>query len=55
MDFRITDWIPLGKRKMGRPSKLFRDDFDIAMTNRSLAEGDWDNKNEWINRLRNGR
>lgn len=52
---KITEWSPMGRRKRGRPKRSWRDDVDEAMEKRGLKDGDWENKKEWRNWLREGK
>ena len=52
---KITDWSPMGKRKRGRPRRSFRDEVDDAMRKRDLEEGQWEDRDEWRSKLREGR
>lgn len=52
---KITEWSPMGRRKRGRPRRSWRDDVDEAMEKRGLEDGDWEDKKEWRNWLREGK
>lgn len=40
-------WIPAEKRRRGRPKKSWIEGIKKAMSERNLAEGQWDNRQEW--------
>jgi len=47
------DWIPLERRKRGRPKKTWMERIQAAMTTRNLVPDEWRNREEW--RLVSGR
>ena len=49
----ITEWVPLERRKRGRPRKTWMEGVQAAMTTRSLETDQWRNREEW--RLVSGR
>ena len=49
----IMEWIPLERRKRGRPRETWIDVVQAAMTTRSLEPDQWRNREEW--RLVSGR
>ena len=49
----IMDWIPLERRKRGRPRKTWMEGVQAAMTTRNLETDQWGNREEW--RLVSGR
>ena len=49
----IMEWVPLGRRKRGRPRKTWMEGVKAAMTTRNLETDQWRNREEW--RLVSGR
>ena len=49
----ITEWVPLERRKRGRPRKTWMEGVQAAMTTRNLETEQWRNREEW--RLVSGR
>ena len=49
----IMEWVPLERRKRGRPRKTWMEGVQAAMTNRNLETDQWRNREEW--RLVSGR
>jgi len=49
----IMEWIPLERRKRGRPRKTWMEAVQAAMTTRNLEPDQWRNREEW--RLVSGR
>jgi hypothetical protein len=49
----VMEWIPLERRKRGRPRKTWMDGIQAAMTTRILEPYQWRNREEW--RLVSGR
>jgi hypothetical protein len=49
----IMEWIPLERRKRGRPTKTWMEGVKAAMTTRNLEPDQWRNREEW--RLVSGR
>ena len=49
----IMEWIPLERRKRGRPRKTWMEGVQTAMTTRNLEPDQWRNREEW--RLVSGR
>lgn len=52
---KVTDWSPIGRRKRGRPRRSWRNEVDDAMERREMNEGDWQDREEWRQKLRGGR
>jgi hypothetical protein len=49
----IMEWMPLERRKRGRPRKTWMEGVQAAMTTRNLEPDQWRNREEW--RLVSGR
>ena len=49
----IMEWIPLERRKRGRPGKMWIERVQAVMTTRNLEADQWRNREEW--RLVSGR
>ena len=49
----IMEWIPLERRKRGRPRETWMEGVQAAMTTRNLEPDQWRNREEW--RLVSGR
>jgi hypothetical protein len=49
----IMEWIPLERRKRGRPRKTWMEGVKAAMKTRNLEPDQWRNREEW--RLVSGR
>ena len=49
----IMEWVPLERRKRGRPRKTWMEGVQAAMTTRNLETDQWRNREEW--RLVSGR
>ena len=49
----IMEWVPLERRKRGRPRKTWMEGVQAAMTTRNLETDHWRNREEW--RLVSGR
>ena len=49
----IMEWVPLERRKRGRPRKTWIERVQAAMTTRNLETDQWRNREEW--RLVSGR
>ena len=49
----IMEWVPLERRKRGRPRKTWMKGVKAAMTTRNLETDQWRNREEW--RLVSGR
>ena len=49
----IVEWVPLERRKGGRPRKTWMEEVQAAMTARNLETDQWRNREEW--RLVSGR
>ena len=49
----IMEWVPLERRKRGRPRKTWMEGVKAAMTIRNLETDQWRNREEW--RLVSGR
>ena len=49
----IMEWVPLERRKRGRPRKTWMEAVQAAMTTRNLETDQWRNREEW--RLVSGR
>ena len=49
----IMEWVPLERRKRGRPRKMWMEGVQAAMTTRNLETDQWRNREEW--RLVSGR
>ena len=43
----IMDWVPLERRKRGRPRKMWMEGLQVAMTARNLETDQWRNREEW--------
>ena len=43
----IMDWIPLERRKRGRPRETWMEGVQAAMTTRNLETDHWRNREEW--------
>ena len=49
----IMEWVPLERRKRGRPRKTWMEGVQAAMTKKNLQTDQWRNREEW--RLVSGR
>ena len=49
----IMEWVPLERRKRGRPRKTLMEGVQAAMTTRNVETDQWRNREEW--RLVSGR
>ena len=49
----IMEWVPLERRKRGRPRKTWMEGVQATMTTRNLETDQWRNREEW--RLVSGR
>ena len=49
----IMEWVPLERRKRGRPRKTWMERVQAAMTTRNLETDQWRNREKW--RLVSGR
>ena len=49
----IMEWVPLDRRKRGRPRKTWMEGVQAAMTTRNIETDQWRNREEW--RLVSGR
>jgi hypothetical protein len=43
----IMEWIPLERRKRGRPRETWIEEVQGAMTKRNLKPDQWKNRDEW--------
>ena len=43
----IMEWVPLERRKRGRPRKTWMEGVQAAMTTRNLETDQWRNREEW--------
>jgi hypothetical protein len=43
----IMEWIPLERRKRGRPRKMWREVVQAAITTRNLELDQWRSREEW--------
>ena len=43
----IMEWVPLERRKRGRPRKMWMEGLQAAMTTRNLETNQWRNREEW--------
>ena len=44
----VMEWIPLERRKRGRPRKTWMEGVQAAMTARNLEPDQWRNREEWL-------
>ena len=49
----IMEWVPLERRKTGRPRKTWMEGVQAAMTTRNIETGQWRKREDW--RLVSGR
>ena len=49
----IMEWVPLERRRRGRPRKMWMEGVQAAVTTRNLETDQWKNREEW--RLVSGR
>jgi hypothetical protein len=50
----VLRWIPKQKRARGRPNKNWMEGIRKAMTERTLQEGQWDDRKQWIQAFEDG-
>ena len=43
----IMEWVPLERRKRGRPRKTWMEGIQAAMTTRNIETDQWRNREEW--------
>jgi hypothetical protein len=43
----MIHWKPEGRKKRGRPRRIWNDGIHIAMSERDLTMGEWNNRRQW--------
>jgi hypothetical protein len=43
----ILEWVPVERRKRGRPTKTWMEGVHAAMTARNIEQSEWRNREEW--------
>ena len=44
---KMLEWIPVGRRKRGKPTKTWIVDINEAMAEKRLGELDWTDRENW--------
>ena len=50
--WRSLEWVPNGRKRGGRPKKIWIEGIMNLMKERGLQDGDWEDRDEWRKRIK---